>query len=199
MNDRSSPAWHLEDRHQKLILMPIISAHNTESRSAEMRKGEGWAALWMSDSLLLMLEFCISNWLFSQVGLWHLTQSAQTHARAHTHTHTHTMAFKSLGWVRFFMFFKEVSYANHMLHLYNQKYRKKIVKHFVNFFCEIELQFKITVFYFNILSNIIYSYEFSASLLRPSVLNDHSGIIPICWFIINVGNHRAAYIYSIYI
>ncbi len=64
--------------------------------------------------------------------------------------------------------------------------------------------FKITVFYFNVFKNVIYSChgkdELSDELLQSSVPHDPSQIILICWFgdqdtfpeIINVKNSCAA-------
>ncbi len=67
--------------------------------------------------------------------------------------HIYTLPLKSLESVRFVMFLKE-GYFAHQGYIYLIKNTGE-----KTLFCEISLQFKIIVFYFNIFTNIIYSCD----------------------------------------
>ncbi len=84
----------------------------------------------------------------------------------------YTLLFKSLASVRFFMFFKEVSYAHQgCIYLMKNKNGEMLLKFKNTLKCNLFLWRKA---------------EFSASLLQSSVSHDTSEIILICWFIISV-------------
>ncbi len=77
-----------------------------------------------------------------------------------------------------FSFLADVSYAHQDCIYFLITTVKKILQ-----YCEVSLQFKITVFYFNILYKKMYSSDEQAELsLYSLVSHDHSEIILISWF-----------------